>query len=289
MVTASVLTVGVDWITVVYPEYDFPEYVQSTIYAAVDRLVGEGATPLHMSLYGYSGTKVGGLFFGVGNQGSIVQVSGSLADTLWTSLDAPDAKCTRLDMQVTVLLGTDAPTIALRAAEDSRRLRDTLTKKWNIRYIDGYGKGDTTYIGSMQSLSFARVYDKMRESRSPEYVNTWRYEVVFRKDYAQSIWKQLLTQGNYRNTIICTTYAYLTGRGVNPLYDTNQDDPIKPTAPERTADSRRLQWLEDTVKPLLGGLASRGLLDAAIKALAINELEQYNHSKFVPIIKKGVD
>lgn len=280
MVTSQVLSSGVDWITVTYPSYELPEFVQDVCFITLERLVAEGSKPYLQSLYGYSGTKIGQLFFGTGKSGSIVQVSGNLADKLWVQLSGNNGKCTRIDLRVDVLLGIDTPTLALRHAEESRVYRDANKKNWKIRYIDGYGAGDTTYTGSFQSLSFGRVYDKWRESKLDQYRNVWRYEVVYRKDYANSIFTQLQNASSWRKSSGDTIHQYFSSRGIVPLYNVIEPNALVPTSQEIPADSKRLQWLEDTVKPMIQGLAARGHFDAVKRIIDLETLERYTSHSF---------
>lgn len=125
----------------------------------------------------YEGSWCGSAFVGVGVQGgefhAMARVSGASShDAFCDLVQYGEAKCTRIDVQVTTLIPINF---------SSRKLVDDLRGKQDrdIRHIENSDGLNTVYIGSGSSDRFARIYVKELEGK--RYL---RFEVEHKREWA---------------------------------------------------------------------------------------------------------
>lgn len=242
-------------------------------YGSVASGDGEVPTFKPWAWQGYYGESCGNAAYGAGNQGTLLQASGWAADNL-QGMGLPFDNAPRVDMQVTVWFDKDIPYIAKWGAELSNNARQNVHGgKWAIKVIDGYGSGDTLYLGSRTSENYIRVYDKWRESGKDEaYKYAWRFEVELKNTRAVEAWSGACSLRQSPETIAGTVRWYLASRGVYLPRTVSSVLAARPEKPNRDTDNeRRLAWLYNQVRPSIDKMLATGVpLDRVLSALGLD-------------------
>lgn len=214
------------------------------------------------ALLGYYGTQIGQAAWGESGQGLIIQASGGAASNLFRQ-SVPYANVTRLDLQVTVWYKEYYPDVARLAAEQAYSARDKRPRRAvKMRYIDGYGLGDTLYVGRRGADSrFLRIYDKWRESgESEEYLHSWRYEVELTDRYALVAYRELQGLGETDATVAGMVSSEFARRGLSlPVLVEKLEVPVSSRKRRMPDTDRRMRWLREQVAPSLERLLADGV------------------------------
>jgi hypothetical protein len=267
----------VDWLTLTFKERQ-PEFERARWIAAEAKAVmtaGCGESSRRDQLLGYFGQWWGPLFVGNRFDSSMVRCSGLASDML-LRIDWPaTTKCTRIDLCVTCWYGEDHPSLGAAVLSEllvSREAtREGHAKK--IAFIDGCGDGDTVYCGSRQSTQFGRLYDKMRESDDPAYINAWRWEVEFKASAARQIFEGVTASPNRVDTIASTVESWWTKRGASRGPGVACLGALRVECPRgETSDVARLTWLATQVKPTVRRLLTTVGEGATLQALGLEGL-----------------
>lgn len=220
--------------------------------------ISTGEEPKDGQLMQYHGDRYGHAFWGKGVQGGyahwMLQVSGELAETAqrWAheELDIKTTRCTRIDLQVTVPLPDDW---SLRQHADHLRKENWPNRRRKVEFYENEGQGGTIYIGSRQSLKFARLYVKMSDSE--EWPLLLRFEIELKGDVADTVYKTLavgavdacqVLRGEFDRLPILETSAWLLLERSMPVRGTPVLLPRN--LPE---DSKTLRWLIHKVDPTI--------------------------------------
>lgn len=175
--------VAVDYVTAtMYPQEDDRDLVKAKVLtvAVIDKWCPvEKARP--MRLMGYQGAGNGTVFAGQGVNGYMVRCSGRPSGEFVQALGAGVWRASRFDVALDVRLGYDCDVVIRDMFEAACMYRDQQTKGFRrkIRLVDTAGEGDTLYVGSRVSSVFLRVYNKAKESKSPQYAGVMRLEAQF--------------------------------------------------------------------------------------------------------------
>jgi len=235
---------------------------------------GESDVWVPARLYGYSGHIFKGVFLGRGTQGVLVQASGVAADAIARAIPHPD-NVSRIDIAYTVWSDTDATVrIARASAEVAAHKPRQGGRPPRRRLINGFGSGDTLYIGTRGKESiYMRVYDKGAESKLKEYEGATRYELELTDTYARDAFHSLRDVGMSHYSMVSMAAGYWEKRGISLP---EMPDVIVLTAidlPRKEEDAeRRFRWLEECVRPSLRMLLEKGYSEARIaQALDIGD------------------
>jgi hypothetical protein len=263
---------GADWISCSLPvEADsFWEWV-NYCRVIVEEIAKEGEKLEARSLNGYRGLAAGGSFYGVRGDGAYFQLSSHRADRYLSGLYRAALHISRLDVQVTVRYRVMPENMgpALRKSASDANAALAKSRQRRIWCMEGNDGGYTLYIGSPSSDQRCRIYNKAVQSEDPAYVRCWRYEVVFRNQYATAITEQLLLAGEDRARHCGHIVAeWLLLRGIAPPWNPllhGHPLPLFNEVPS-TAE-KKLTWLKDQVQPALRWLVENGHIISASKAL----------------------
>ena len=225
-------------------------------------------------IMGYYGRVSEHAFVGKGDQGTMVQCSGRLANVLMETLAAEGGKCTRIDLQVTVP-ALDTPDADLHTVYNDSRLCKHKNSRPPIVEINdtSYGAKMVT-IGKRQSQVYGRIYDKFKESKADEYKGMVRYEIEVKQPQSVDLfnWLTMTSSG-------CYTIGHIVGqwfreRGVNVYWDQFEMTSPPDVKKRSKSDDSRLAWLQTQVAPTLLDLAARGKARQALEALLHNATQQ---------------
>lgn len=256
----------IDYLRLTLPASEVDQVVRERYHQAVmaaGRASGSAATRLRpWAVLGYYGVQIGAAAWGESAQGVMVQASGAAASNLFGA-NLPCAGVPRLDLQVTVWYSDYDGDIAARAAVEAERARDARARRaCRMRYIDGYGAGDTLYVGRRgKNARFLRLYDKWRETgESDEYLHAWRWEVELTDEHARVAYRELQSVGEADVTVASMVVSEFARRGITvPVPSAGLVLPI-PRRIRRARDTdRRMAWLRSQVAPSLEKLLADGV------------------------------
>ena len=222
---------------------------------------------------GYYGERCGSVAYGSGAQGHLLQVAGWQAQEE-VLLRVPHDNLARWDVQLTLWFEREVPSIARSVAESSVNARASVSHRpWKVALIEGYGGGDTTYIGSRSSDSFLRVYDKWREAReAEEWRYSWRFEVELKDERANENWPVAgaPSPGPYWYAGLVSSAFW--GRGVKlPSLEQVPSVPLAHSPAKATTTESRLAWLHNQVRPTVDKLLAQGVsLSRVLEALGLD-------------------
>jgi hypothetical protein len=208
---------------------------------------------------GYRGQKCVSVYYGESAKyGYIFKATGSAAGELLTWLcfsKERDFRVTRLDIRLDIRLVKCDERVASKIFYDnieSKRPRFKLVRATE-------GAGETVYIGSPQSSSSVRVYDKGAE-KGQEAGWLWRYEVVYRKPVADEIYDQVRIasiEDRFQAFIMDNIGSWLESRGVAPNWP-HEVLAIPVIISEMTPWDQKLMWLKRSVAKTVAQLIEAG-------------------------------
>lgn len=224
--------------------------------------------------HGYRGSRVGPAAWGTGHEGMILDVSGPAAEIV-RKYNPPFDNVARLDIAVTLFYSDDKHRTAINVARKSDSARRIVSHRpWKIRYIDGFGGGDTTYIGSRSSEKYLRCYDKYREQEEDEeWRYSWRFEAELKKSFGTQYWegpKGSMPDAAYWAACALPIWA---DRGIKlpALLQGSLVAPARVPKP-KTTNEKRLRWMARSVAPSVRRLLRSGIpLAQVAKALSGSE------------------
>jgi len=195
----------------------------------------------------------------------ILMVRGELSEIAFTVAQAlDDLKITRLDIAVDIQL-------LEQVTQLPRKLKDTYRGVFPISLIESL-TGDTLYVGSRESGTFIRIYDK-----SDEYGLTlghvWRFEVEFKQDKAKVVAELLKNQGiAVAQDIVWTA---LRSRDI-PSPKVGQTVNLKARKVTMSSSDMKLAWLGRQVRPTVKFLASIGRLQEVYEQLGFEWHDEFD-------------
>lgn len=149
-------------------------------------------------------------------------------------------------------------------------------KPYKVRLIDGFGDGDTLYVGARGKRSkFLRLYDKWLESNKDEmWLNAWRYEAELSDNHAVEAYNTIQDIEQSEQSVAYVLAGYYKERGIDlPVRLEAGLWPASKFQKRDTDDERRLKWLEEQIRPTIDKMMARGVsYDAIRQALGLSEI-----------------
>lgn len=210
---------------------------------------------------GYTGRRIGPVFWGAGYNGACLQVSGAGAEKA-VALRPYWDNVARLDVQVTLWYGEDYEDMALQCAQMSKAAASVARhRRWSVEHKNRFGEGDTCYLGSRKSARFYRIYDKWREAdRAEPWQYSWRFEVERKEGTGAAYWPDragAVPPADYWASIVVSEFA---DRGIAlPSLLPRQMAAAERIPKGETTNARRLRWLATQVAPSIGKLLRGGV------------------------------
>lgn len=267
--TTSVLSAGVDWLTVTATEGKqrdlLREYGIELMIA--DARSGNRVYPFRLRGYEGGGTKR----IQVAERGPsvLVRLMGNIADDEWPEALALAQSCSRIDLEVSVRQEPFDRDMAINTWMAAKHLADAEGKPPRLDLYARKNEGSTLYIGDRSSRFFARMYDRWAKTKDDDDKGVWRYEVEAKAERAvQMAW--LLQQATSPQRLTAGfVYDHFARRGVRPIYEC--DDPFTPPALHRqeTDAEGALRYLRRVANPMLARLQGWGRLDDGREALGL--------------------
>jgi Replication initiation factor len=261
--TVDTVTAGVDWIsaTLGRDELESQTWVYDAIHA-LEKIAMLGNAYKRRSLLGYDGWECAGCFIGSNETTHYAQFAGKYANDAYRFLDHPKVHISRIDLQLTVQYSIELIKEGryqyARAVHHNKGLLQHKQRKVNL--YAGSDGGDTVYLGSPSSDVRGRCYNKARQSGEAVYERSWRYETVYRNEYACNVYRSVIDSGDAAATSIYQeVIAWWAKRGVIILgLELGGADVIAAPNPPRTDVQRKLRWIKNQVIPTIRKLAEAG-------------------------------
>jgi hypothetical protein len=277
--------IGVDWIsaTLDRQELDDQVWLHDALHSLTE-VQALGNTYKRRSLLGYDGWESGGCFIGSNDTHHYAQFAGKYANDAYHMLEHPKVHVSRIDLQITVQYDIELPKEGryqyARSIYHNKSLPEHRQRK--IHLYAGSDGADTIYLGSPSSEQRGRLYNKAKQSGEAAYERSWRYEVVYRNEYASNVFRRLITEDTSASQFILQeVVGWYRERGVN-IHNVGdgRENAIAPPRPQTSDVARKLRWVRNQVVPTIRKLAELGyaeeLMETIAEAIAAarNEREQ---------------
>lgn len=226
-----------------------------------------GRKPHMRNILGYWGRVGEHCFMGKGDQGAMLQLSSHVAAALWRRAGDHSQRCTRIDVQVTYPVD-DEPGLYIRSMYELGKAAPKRNGTPPALELTDTPRGAKMLtVGSRQSLVYARMYDKGRESGLQEYAGHVRWELEVKAEQATSLNTHLRESTDERYPIRAIVHQFWEQRGMVPFWETYEDMNSTPVEKRSRTDETKLAWLKSQVAPSVRALADRGRLKQALDML----------------------
>lgn len=232
---------------------------------------------------GYTGLQCGQVSIGERVDGSIVRLVGKAAHD-WLAAGLPIGhNVSRFDIALT--FWSDLNRSALLALHSLEALgkRNTLrSRPFEVRLIDGFGDGDTLYVGDRTSSLFVRCYDKEKApNATAEHKGAIRYEVECKERLASEAVTRLASRGYTARSCLEVLTGLLGRRGICALGTGGVSGVvISPAEPPVSSLEVSLLWLRSQVRPTVARLMREGYELEVLEALGLGRYynQAFEHS-----------
>lgn len=259
----TVTAVGVDWITVTLPPGARGAVLMEAIGGnSIADAVSGGAVPKPAGRHGYQGIMADGAFWGEGDQGVMLTVSGKQAAKAWREVKEGGlaARCTRIDVRVDARVCGEAGSV-ISAAYGSYRSRVSFDKRLQARHCALYRgrRGGLTFsIGSPSSERRLRLYDKGAESGDRAFDQVARAEVQYRGAQAKAVYSRLMEVKDHNGACLALTASAFDRAGVDlPWFRGVAPEEVHAEYVSPSAE-RSLAWLRSQVRKKVADLIAAG-------------------------------
>lgn len=279
-VTVESVSAGVDWIsaTLGRDEIDNQTWLYDAIHA-LEQVAMLGNTYKRRSLLGFDGWESAGCFVGSNEKRHYAQFAGSHAQIAYHFLDHPKVHISRIDLQITVKYSEELIKEGRYQYASAIHHNKTLPehRRRKIHLFAGSDGGDTIYVGAPSSDVRGRVYNKDKQSGEQAFQRSWRYEAVYRNNYANNVYRSVLDKGTEVNSsIVSTVVEFFRERGIEILGLGGIGGlVINSPKPSPSDAGTKLRWIKEQVVPTIRKLAEMGyaleLMDLIAEAIAAGE------------------
>ena len=277
--TGEVIEAQVDWLTVSAHGKDASRNMLDLAQGLAEEQRKKGARRRSWRLMGYEGHHQGAIEWGRRDDAScILRLIGDAADTyLGTALSVAD-RVTRLDLAATWRAAPPDPLIGRNTyalAELFHNAHPRSAMPWHVEKAAG---NYTFYLGSRESDTFFRVYNKERECQAKQddegekrYRACWRYELEAKASMAARLADVVNGREDRAAYVQDYIVSFLGAHGVETPFLAGSSRALLPGFRRRSDAESRLRHLTRNVRPTVEWLRAEGKLDAARKALGLDE------------------
>lgn len=264
----KIVNAGVDWVTCTGNTEQSRKRVFNLGMRLMDQELKRGNERRVWSFEGYKGFKAGGIQVGARESGSVLRITGGLADEHFNKAYDVCDNVSRLDLQFTARVDrAPAKVIACeyrRALKHSRSLKRGPT----VDIWKSSNGSATCYLGQRVSERCARIYDKGRQSLLPVLDGCVRYELELKGAAAKLFSAHLANSRSRRRFAVDQVLQFVEIRGCRPELTGANLQTIVLHRPAADC-ARQLQWLRDGVRPTVQRLIAAGLEDAVLNCLGL--------------------
>lgn len=238
---------GVDWVTATATDREKVRALEGWFSELLmDQRAPVGTLTSARSL-NYVGYRMDHAFFGVSNQGCMVQCGGPVAAYAARNLIAVSQNIARIDLQATVFSGAvpfDLVEFHWQELEHERRVQG---RPFFYERRMARPAGDMLVCNRRVSDVYLRIYDKAAQMGWLGKHRVWRYEVEFKRRAAVRWANAVIVNGCASSVALQAVRSVTTAKGLecaiahdsgHELHDRSFEEP--------TRDVRR--WLRDSVR-----------------------------------------
>lgn len=218
----------------------------------------QGRKPHWRWIMGYYGQVGEHCFVGKGEQGAMVQASGSLANHLFYPLSRTGGRASRIDLQMTVVPPTDPNDYLNSAYIYACAKEHTRGRPSMVQFNDTNYGARMVSIGSRQSEVYGRIYDKGKESKEPLYSGMVRLEIEVKGKQAPDLQRFLMEDRMLTFHAKHITQQWFKQRGVPMFWEDDTPGEMPPAVRRTKTDETKLAWLSTQVAPTLKKLCENG-------------------------------
>ena len=283
---ATLIESQVDWLTVTsHDQSDLGALsVVGTTLAAQEAEGGNRLTPWRW--LGYVGWHCGRASVGTSPQGTVVRLSGDLANSAFAEATEASEHVSRLDLAATVRLDEQDLFYELRRWEEYKRWAATVGGDHAGHYIEDHKGAATAYIGSRTSDVMLRIYNKEGETKAngdqaerERYKNCHRYELELKNARACATAAALGISESPTPAILGWVAGFLSARGIS-TQDVSLDLlALEPGFRRRSDTDSKLGWLASQVQPTMRWLADHGHTEDLIRVLGLDQMDDGTSSQ----------
>lgn len=256
--TTNISFAGVDYIRVTSPDQRrygewmdvlLPEFLSEEKAGRPQRLRG---------MLGYYGRMGEHCFVGMGEQGTMAQASGAIANHYFKPLSRPDGRASRVDLQLTQKVGCP-PSEYLRYTFAAAQQREKHRGKPPVFAISDTTNGARMItIGSRQSEVYGRIYDKFTESKQDAYADMVRFEIEVKGKQAVDMQRFIAEDQGLIPTCKHIVSNWFAARGVENDWSKGMLQEYIPENKRHKTTDTKLAWIATQVHPTIKHLLATG-------------------------------
>jgi len=221
------------------------------------------------SMSGYHGWKCGRLQFGERSDGALVRLSSGLAASAWFDVWQITGRCSRVDVQVTLLCDGPVPSEVFALAAQTKTFYGERKDGPTLTLWSDNQEGATFYIGRRSSSLYFRGYNKAAQSELPEHERCLRLEVEVKNRLTQWCIARVMSGVSVKFGCIEFVSEYLEARGITPSLMNDIPRSFYERLMPVTDRLNSLCWLRSQIRPVVQRLLEDGLGEEVRDALGL--------------------
>ncbi len=221
------------------------------------------------AMQGYSGFHIGGLDWGLRDDGVIVRLSGPTAYDHWKRIGKLASNCSRIDLQTTVVYEEEPSVTILRHWKEFKAKWQSNQKYPEPKMWVGPQGAQAISSGSRHSQRFLRLYLRYWKDKRPELLKHVRYEQEVKAPLSKLYLTTLLNHRTPEEAIRAECQTSFTRRGCRLLWNGNARELNRSPKPKGNVE-RRLRWIADAIRPTVERLIAEGYEEETMSALGFS-------------------
>lgn len=265
----------VDWLTASAHGKERSQRMLDVAHHVAKEEAAQGNQKRRWRLMGYEGHRVGRIAYGRRDNAScLVQLSGDAAEQSLVDVLRESDVVTRIDLAATWRATPPDPLMGRNQyalAELWHRGHPRSARPWFVGDSDG---GFTCYLGSRESATFLRIYDKGAESFAQgdapgieRYRGCWRFELEAKAAMASALATMVADREDRAEYVRGYLVSFLEAHGMSAPFLASQPVALLPGFRRRSDAESRLKHLARNVRPTVEWLMANGYRDRVREAL----------------------
>ena len=267
----------VDWLTASAHGKERSQRMLDVAHHVAKEEAAQGNRKRRWRLMGYEGHRVGRIAYGRRDNAScLVQLSGQAAEDRLADVLRESDVVTRIDLAATWRATPPDPLMGRNQyalAELWHRSHPRSARPWFVGDASG---GFTCYLGSRESPTFLRIYDKGAESFASgdqsgleRYRGCWRFELEAKASMASALATMVADREDRADYVRDYLVSFLEAHGMSAPFVAGQPVALLPGFRRRSDAESRLKHLARNVKPTVQWLIERGRLADVLETLGL--------------------
>jgi hypothetical protein len=263
---------GCDWLSMTAAHGEDGEAVRSLAHRICASEIERGMEGERAPMSRYTGFKAGSCSFGERPEDVMLQLSGALAKAHSKEAVALARTVSRVDVQVTVATPSADNQVALRAYKRAERGTGKKGRPTRAKMVVSTSGGKTLYLGADSSDRVVKVYDKGIEQGSAPRGRIWRCEAVLKRKFAMPAARFITENGAGESGSEAVVRKELQRKSGQPFWSpTEAQYAVATGSLEPATVARKLNWLEEQIRPSVAWLVMRGHRADVLRVLGLSE------------------